>query len=106
MSNRYGITLDSEWIEWAAKEKVSETGGGGAADLQNPPPSGGRGQTHSGGVREGSRYCPSVTGPLSIWNAAALKSRSPIARPQSESVATDRETAPKAFAVWEKKSVV
>ena len=25
MSNRYGITLDSEWIEWAAKEKVSET---------------------------------------------------------------------------------
>ena len=25
MSNRYGITLDSEWIEWAAKEKASET---------------------------------------------------------------------------------
>jgi hypothetical protein len=25
MSNRYGITLDSEWIEWAAKEEVSET---------------------------------------------------------------------------------
>ena len=25
MSNRYGITLDSEWIEWAANEKVSET---------------------------------------------------------------------------------
>jgi hypothetical protein len=25
MSNRYGITLDSEWLEWAAKEKVSET---------------------------------------------------------------------------------
>ena len=25
MSNRYGITLDSEWIEWAAKERVSET---------------------------------------------------------------------------------
>ena len=25
MSNRYGITLDSEWIEWAATEKVSET---------------------------------------------------------------------------------
>ena len=25
MSNRYGITLDSEWIKWAATEKVSET---------------------------------------------------------------------------------
>ena len=25
MSNTYGITLDSEWIEWAATEKVSET---------------------------------------------------------------------------------
>jgi hypothetical protein len=25
MSNRYGITLDSEWIEWAAEEKVSDT---------------------------------------------------------------------------------
>ena len=25
MSNRYGITLYSEWIEWAAKEKASET---------------------------------------------------------------------------------
>ena len=25
MSNPYGITLDSEWIEWATKEKASET---------------------------------------------------------------------------------
>jgi hypothetical protein len=25
MSNRYGITLDSAWIDWAAKEKISET---------------------------------------------------------------------------------
>ena len=25
MSNRYGVTLDTEWTEWAAKEKVSET---------------------------------------------------------------------------------
>ena len=25
MSNRYGITLDSAWTEWAAKEEVSET---------------------------------------------------------------------------------
>ena len=24
MTNPYGITLDSEWIEWAAKEKASE----------------------------------------------------------------------------------
>jgi hypothetical protein len=25
MSNRYGITLDSEWLEWAANEQASET---------------------------------------------------------------------------------
>jgi hypothetical protein len=25
MSNRYGITLDRAWTEWAAKERVSET---------------------------------------------------------------------------------
>ena len=25
MTNPYGITLDSEWIEWATKEKASET---------------------------------------------------------------------------------
>ena len=25
MSNPYGITLDSAWTEWAAKERVSET---------------------------------------------------------------------------------
>jgi hypothetical protein len=25
MSNPFDITLDSAWIEWAAKEKVSET---------------------------------------------------------------------------------
>ena len=25
MSNRYGITLDPAWTEWAANEKVSET---------------------------------------------------------------------------------
>jgi hypothetical protein len=48
MGNRYGITLDSQWIEWAAKEKNG--GGGGAADLRNTPPSRGRGQTHIGGV--------------------------------------------------------
>ena len=25
MTNPYGITLNSEWIEWATKEKASET---------------------------------------------------------------------------------
>jgi hypothetical protein len=25
LSNRYGITLDSAWTEWAAKQEVSET---------------------------------------------------------------------------------
>jgi hypothetical protein len=38
MSNRYGITLDSAWTEWAAKEKISETVAAAVLlILRNPP---------------------------------------------------------------------
>ena len=93
MSNRYGITLDSEWIEWAAKEKASETVAAAlllicethalhevAAKLTP-----GEFERVVDIIRRSPDHFPSGT-------LAALKEHSPLpaGRPQSDSVSTDQ----------------
>ena len=95
MSNRYGITLDSEWIEWAAKEKASETVAAALLLICETRPvhevvaklTPGEFERVVDIVRRSPDHFPSGT-------LAALKSRSPIPahRQQSASVSTDRET--------------
>ena len=93
MSNRYGITLDSEWIEWAAKEKASETVAAALLLICETRP------VHEAAakltpvefervvdvVHRSPDHFPSGT-------LAALKSHSPLpaGRPQSYSVSTDQ----------------
>jgi hypothetical protein len=91
MSNRYGITLDSEWIEWAANEKVSETVAAALLLICQSRP------VHEvvaklatdefervvDIVRRSPDHFPSGT-------LAALKSRSPIAAPPSDGVSADQ----------------
>ena len=94
MSNRYGITLDSEWIKWAATEKVSETVAAAVLLIcetrlvhevvaKLTP---GEFERVVDIVHRSQDHFP--TGTL-----AALKSRGPIPahRQQSASVSTDRE---------------
>ena len=93
MSNRYGITLNSEWIEWAAKEKTSETVAAALLLICETRP------VHEVAakltpaefervvdvVHRSPDHFPSGT-------LAALKSHSPLpaGRPQSYSVSTDQ----------------
>ena len=89
MSNRYGITLDSEWIEWAAKEEVSETVAAAVLLICETRPvhevvaklTPGEFERVVDIVRRSPDHFPSGT-------LAALKSRSPMParRPQSDSV--------------------
>ena len=95
MSNRYGITLDSEWIEWAAKEKASETVAAAVLLICETRPvhevvaklTPGEFERVVDIVRRSPDHFPSGT-------LAALKSSSPVPahRRQSASVSTDRET--------------
>ena len=95
MSNRYGITLDLEWIEWAAKEKASETVAAAVLLICETRPvhevaaklTPGEFERVVDIIRRSSDHFPSGT-------LAALKSSSPVPahRRQSASVSTDRET--------------
>ena len=89
MSNRYGITLDSAWTEWAAKEEVSETVAAAVLLICETRPvhevvaklTPGEFERVVEIVRRSPDHFPSGT-------LAALKSRSPMParRPQSDSV--------------------
>ena len=89
MSNRYGITLNFEWIEWAAKEKASETVAAAVLLICETRPvhdvvaklTPGEFERVVDIVRRSPDHFPSGT-------LAALKSRSPMParRPQSDSV--------------------
>ena len=94
MSNRYGITLDSEWIEWAAKERASETVAAAVMLICETRPVDEAAAKLTPGefervmdiVRRSPDQFPSGT-------LAALKSHSPLpaGRPQSYSVSSDQE---------------
>ena len=96
MSNPYGITLDSEWIEWATKEKASETVAAAVLLICETRPvhevvaklTPGEFERVVEIVRRSPDHFPSGT-------LAALKSRSPIPahRQQSASVSTDQDPA-------------
>ena len=89
MSNRYGITLNSAWTEWAAKEEVSETVAAAVLLICETRPvhdvvaklTPGEFERVVDIVRRSPDHFPSGT-------LAALKSRSPMParRPQSDSV--------------------
>jgi hypothetical protein len=93
MSNRYGITLDSEWIEWAATEKVSETVAAAVLLICESRPvhevvaklTPGEFERVVDIVRRSPDHFPPGT-------LATLNSRSPLpaGRPQSYNVATDQ----------------
>ena len=95
MSNPYGITLDFEWIEWATKEKASETVAAAVLLICETRPihevvaklTPGEFERVVDIVHRSPDHFPTET-------LAALKSRSPIPahRQQSASVSTDRET--------------
>ena len=96
MSNPYGITLDSEWIEWATKEKASETVAAAVLLICETRPvhevvaklTPGEFERVVEIVRRSPDHFPSGT-------LAALKSRSPIPahRQQSASVSTEAKPA-------------
>ena len=93
MSNRYGITLDSVWKEWAAKEKVSETVAAALFLICETGP------LHEVVGKLTTAEFEKVVDIVGRWadhfplgTVAALKSRSPIhaGRPPSDSVSTDQ----------------
>ena len=93
MSNRYGITLDPAWTEWAAKQEVSETVAAAVLLICETRPlqevvaklTPGEFERVVDIVRRAPDHFPSGT-------LAALKSRSPIhaGRPSSDSLPTDQ----------------
>ena len=93
MTNPYGITLDSEWIEWATKEKASETVAAAVLLICETRPvhevvaklTPGEFERVVDIVRRSPDHFPPGT-------LAALESHSPLpaARPQSYSVSTDQ----------------
>ena len=93
MSNRYGITLDSEWIEWATKEKASETVAAAVLLICDRPVHEVAAKLTPGEfervvdiVRRSPDHFPSGT-------LAALKSRGAMLarRPAADDVSTDQE---------------
>jgi hypothetical protein len=99
MSNRYGITLDRAWTEWAAKERVSETVAAAVLLICETRPlhevvgklTTGEFERVVDIVHRSPDHFPSGT-------LAALKSSSPMParRPQSDSVSIDQESRQRA----------